>query len=114
MTTTVNARIDRTFLGVEDHGMLTFFLTLRGDSWSQGFGGFVLDSPTPFCGKAIRGVLETLKVESWEKLPGTIVRVEWEGAGRTIRRLGHAVEDRWFDLGALATSEQCQASAVRP
>ena len=40
-----NARITRTTLGVEDHGILTAFLHLEGDGWGIGFGGYALDEP---------------------------------------------------------------------
>jgi hypothetical protein len=37
------AAIERVFLGVEDHGLLTLDLTLAGPSWGQTFGGYALD-----------------------------------------------------------------------
>ncbi len=112
MTTRQNARIRTTFLGVEDHGILTFFVDLEGEGWGQGYGGYPLDTwngtrrvGLPFAGEAIRAILTTLEVESWEKLPGQVVRVEHvyeSGVGRTIQRMGHIVKDQWADLGALA------------
>lgn len=105
-----NARITRTTLGVEDHGILTAFLHLEGDGWGIGFGGYALDEPrkdaegrhagrfgTAYGMEWIRQVMETLCVESWEKLPGTHVRVETQGWGGVALRIGHITKERWFD-----------------
>lgn len=35
----VNAKVASTFLGYEDHGMLTVFLNMEGAGWAQGCGG---------------------------------------------------------------------------
>lgn len=113
-----NARIVRTTLGVEDHGIFSCFLMLEGDGWGGGFGGYALDGPvkeggefkgrrgTAWGAEFIRRLLDTLCVETWEALPGTIVRVESEGwGGRAAVAIGHAIKDRWFrpetDLAAL-------------
>lgn len=37
------ATVERLFLGVEDHGLLTLDLHLAGPSWGQSFGGYALD-----------------------------------------------------------------------
>ncbi len=89
-----NAFIKRTFLGVEDHGILTYFLHLEGSGWGQGFGGHICDGN--FLAVSIRKILETLKVESWEKLPGTHIRMQ--GDDDKIHRIGHILEDRWYDI----------------
>jgi hypothetical protein len=111
-----NAKIVSTSLGVEDHGIFTAYLHLDGGGWGGGFGGYSLDGPvkdtagkfegrvgSAFGAEFIRRVLETLEVETWEKLPGTIVRVTSEGlGGRAATTIGHAYKDRWFDPQKLA------------
>lgn len=104
-----NAEITSTMLGIEDHGIMTFFLMLR---WRPGagcgLGGYALDQYGGGCGlprighgmsyQAIREILETLKVNKWEDLPGTLCRIEENGLGRGIDKIGHIMEDRWFNL----------------
>lgn len=107
-TTTENATIESTYLGIEDHGTLTFYVHLSGDGWGQGLGGCALDQ---YGGEeadrsgwgpgltAIRRILEVVGVRSWEELPGKFVRVRREGLGSSGPPiLGHIIEDRWFDL----------------
>ncbi len=115
-----NAVIRSTTLGVEDHGILTFFLHLDYDGSGQGFGGYGLDEPvhengtfkgrrgTAYGCEAIRRVLEVLGVERWEKLPGTPCRVVAEHT--KVNRIGHYLKDQWLDLSALA--DEFRALAV--
>lgn len=103
-----NAKIKSTTLGIEDHGMMIFFIAIEWPGGGASLGGYSLDrhSPTKIrkgCGhsyQAIRIILETLKVESWEKLPGTLIRIKDPGAGALLNEIGHILEDRWFNLGA--------------
>jgi len=107
--------VRRTMLGVEDHGILTCMLHVDGDGWGIGFGGYALDQPMwtdpqnkrDFLGRQgtnygmefIRRVLDTLEVETWEKLPGTVVRIRFDGDGLCGERcvgIGHAYKNRWF------------------
>lgn len=98
MTPTMrNARITGTHLGDEDYGP-TYFIYLDYGGSGQGFGGHHLSGE--FTHEAIFRLLNTLGVGSWEKLPGTPVRViaDW---GR-IHRIGHYLEDKWLSLSELA------------
>ena len=108
-----NAIIESTTLGVEDHGIFSYFLHLKyGDSSSQGSGGYCLDTPvmdgTKFLGRVgmaygaetIRKILEVLEVSRWEKLPGTPCRVISEH--EKVHRIGHYLKDKWFDPKLLA------------
>ena len=119
--TVCNAKITGTMLGIEDHGILTFFVFLEGKGWGQGLGGFALDQykdrerdggERESIGAglaAIRKILETVGVEKWENLPGTLIRVERSGLGSSVPpRIGHILEDRWFDLG------EFMAKAAKP
>ena len=111
MSETRNAKIVSTVLGLEDHGILTCWLMLDGDGWGVGFGGYALDGydetkkrriGAAFGAEYVRALLDTLGIESWEKLPGTVVRVETEGWGGKVQRIGHALKERWFDPAELA------------
>ena len=114
-----NAKIRSTMLGIEDHGILTFYLHIEANGWGQGVGGYCLDGanpekdhtkPRPGFGPgltAIRQILETVGVDRWEKLPGTLIRVrrtgDWGSALPPI--IGHIIEDRWFDLKAFMETQ---------
>lgn len=101
-----NCKITKTQLGIEDHGMMIFFITVEGCGWGVSIGGYSLDKyikdqPREGCGKAyqaIRRILEILEIDTWEKLPGTIIRVETEGPGSQATKIGHIIKDKWFDI----------------
>lgn len=111
-----NARITSTTLGVNDHGIMDAWLMLDYGGSGQGFGGYALDEPLKRDGKFVRragtsfglqfimDLLATLEVESWEKLPGTVLRVRLsgDGFGGKIEAVGHYMKDQWFDPAALA------------
>lgn len=104
-----NAEIESTMLGFEDHGILTCFLTLNYGGSGQGFGGFVLDSwdeeesrrvGIAYGMESIRQILKVVGVEKWEQLRGQRIRVEMDGS--RVHRIGHFLEDKWFDPVELA------------
>lgn len=106
-----NAKITGTSLGPEDHGIFTAWVTVEGEGWGVGFGGYAFDSwnekrkqrvGMSYGLEYIRRLMKTVGVERWEKLPGTYVRVETEGAGGKCLRIGHVLKDQWFDPKALA------------
>lgn len=101
----LNAKIADTKLG-EDHGCLTAEIFLEGGGWGCAFGGYCLDhwfaetgehSSTDGYG-AIIELMKTLEVESWEALKGKYVRVETEGWGGNITKIGHLIKDKWFSF----------------
>ena len=101
-----NCRIKSTMLGVEDHGIFTCMLHLEGDGWGCGFGGYGLDMwsdadkrriGTAYGMEFIKKILDTLELERWEQLPGTLIRAENEGIGGKVVRIGHYMRDKWFD-----------------
>ena len=113
MTKIENALIKSTMLGIEDHGCFTAYVFVDGDGWGCGFGGYALDQWYEAKGKRVGTayglefvmcLLEALGVESWEKLPGTICRVETEGPGGKIVRIGHPIKNKWFDPRELSAS----------
>lgn len=97
-TEIINARIESTMLGIEDHGILTCFLTLEWDDTSvQGFGGYDLRGPKS-AARWITGILEALDIDRWEDLPGKYVRMERESSHNgKILRIGHLTKNKWFN-----------------
>jgi hypothetical protein len=101
---TRNATIKSTFLGYEDHQILTCFLNLDYGDSGQSFGGYALDAydkdkddrvATVACGTWIKEILEVVELKSWEKLPGTHIRVKQDN-GR-VYAIGHLLKDKWFE-----------------
>lgn len=90
----VNAKIRRTDLGFHDgYGSLrNSWLHLEYGGAGQGFGGFVLGGP--YTDAWVYGILDALECESWEKLPGQLIRVRRE-KGLAVA-IGHPLKDRWF------------------
>lgn len=92
-----NAIIESTTLGFEGHGILTCFLQLNYSGSGQGFGGYALGGE--YTTTVIKGILNTVGVESWENLKGKHVRVkresDWNGK---ILEIGHFMEDKWFSF----------------
>lgn len=102
-TEILNAQITNTKLG-EEHGCLTAELFIEGASWACTFGGYCLDHWCSDVGEhestdgygAIIELMKTLDVESWENLKGQYVRVEIQGWGGNIVKIGHLIKDKWF------------------
>ena len=76
-------QIEKTNLGYEEHGIFTAWLRVKGDTWGQVVGGYVLDTTKPDGGGDREGtaygldliirILETLGVKQWESLIGVDV-----------------------------------------
>ena len=98
-----NAKITYTKLGFEDHGCLTFVLTLDGGGWGVNYGNYCLGHrcDKPGESKALDGygaiiwLLNTLEVDNWEDPKGTYVRVEFKD--NKIKCIGHLIKGQWFD-----------------
>ena len=93
-----NAKISSTMLGFEDHGIFTFTLFLDYGGAGQGYGNFSLGGT--FTDAAIREVLNTVGVKTWEDLPGKVVRVQANHS--EVSKLGNYLTDKWLDLAELA------------
>ena len=71
-------KIKDTFLGFEDHGLFSFFITFDFGTTVQAFAGYRLDQPskdnrfrgTAFGCEVIMRILNAVGVDSWEKLVG--------------------------------------------
>ena len=100
-----NATIENTMLGIEDHGIMSFSLTLTyGGGYGQGFGGYALDGKGGEQGHAksilcIRKIIETVGVEKWEDLRGKYIRIKKasEHAG-PIEEIGNIMDEKWFNI----------------
>ena len=112
----VNAKIISTTFGIEDHGIMTFFLHLEWSGCGQGLGGYALDKSQRGSDErigfapgfvAIRKILETVGVETWEDLKGQLVRLKIDSLGSSRRPIiGNILEDKWFDLKEFVESQR--------
>ena len=102
-----NAKISSTMLGREDHGIMTFMIYIDGGSFACGVGGYCLDEFNSATRarvfraesmEAISKVLEVVGVDKWEDLPGKYIRLEDNGLGSTVTKIGNIIKDKWFDL----------------
>jgi hypothetical protein len=100
-----NAQITSTKLG-QEHGCLTADIFVEGHGWQCAFGGYCLDKWCVGIGEhrsvdgygAIIELMKVLEVESWEQLKGQYIRVESEGWGGRILKIGHLMKDKWFSF----------------
>lgn len=118
--------VESTSLGVEDHGILTAYLHLKGDGTGIGVGGYGLDQPITVDGKFshreptaygfdhVLQLMRTVGVSRWEDLPGKscLVLFEKPGSwGQTSVGIAHLTdEDRVFILIDHATEWQARTS----
>ena len=103
-----NARIISTMLGHKDCPCFTAYINLEiGYGGGCFYGGYALDDYDPAKGErvAMKGgfqslfdLMNTLEVDSWEQLPGRFVRVEHDGSGSKVTRIGHLMKDKWFSF----------------
>lgn len=99
-----NAKAESTSLGFERGSILTAWVYLKMDGSGQGFGGYCLDTydkdkgrrvGVAYGSEQIRRILQTLGVDSWEKIPGTPCRIDHDRG--KVYRIGHFIEDKWYD-----------------
>lgn len=100
-----NYEIVSTHLGYEDHGIFTIYLTLKGGGFGVSVGGYALDEPID--GKRViarKGaelipkILDVVGVETWEQLKGQYIRVEDNGIGTKVSKIGHLMDNKWLDF----------------
>lgn len=80
------ARISDTYLGIEDHGILSLNLTFEMGSGVQGTGLYNLQGPSG--GPLLKRILETLGVEQWKQVGGQSVYVLYEREDYTAPVVG--------------------------
>jgi hypothetical protein len=105
---TKNAIIESTMLGIEDHGIMTFYLNLKYDGSCQSAGGYSLDSPFKKDGKFIKRVgteqglslimevLNIVGVGKWEDLKGKAIRVKSDNSG--VYEIGNLMKEDWLNF----------------
>ena len=102
-----NAKIVNTMLGREDHGIMTFMITVEWSAYVCGIGGYCLDSynretkQRVYSAKsmeAISKILDTVGVDTWEELKGKYIRIKDNGLGSTINEIGNLMEEKWFNF----------------
>jgi hypothetical protein len=104
-----NAKITSTKLGIEDHGIMTFWLFLEWNGGGVGFGGYALDEwqgERTSSGKrvgigmgmdCIMEIMRIVGVENWEDIKGKHIVVESEGWGGKATGIRNLIkEDLWF------------------
>lgn len=102
-----NAVITGVTISMADHGCLTFGLVLNGEGWGCTYGGVCIGhgylGADHFDGsakglEAMMRIMDTVGVERWEDLDGKYIRVEINGWGDPITKIGHITRNKWFDL----------------
>lgn len=102
-----NAKIASTMLGREEHGIMTFMIFVDFYEGCCGIGDYALDAYDKntecrvYSGKgleAISQILEVVGVDTWEDLPGSYIRVKYQGWGSTVDEIGNLMEEKWFNI----------------
>lgn len=104
----LNAKITSTSITMAEHGCLTFWITVEDGGWGVSIGGYSIGhgylGSDEFHGygpglEAIMRIMDVVGVDKWEDLNGKYIRVESNGWGRTVKKIGHITNDKWFDIG---------------
>lgn len=104
-----NAKITKVSITMEDHGCLTFWVTLDGGGWGCGFGGYCIGhgamgyKPKEFTATgdglvAMMRIMDTVGVHNWEDLNGKYVRCKVGRLGEGIDEIGNIIADKWFNI----------------
>ena len=107
MSNIENAKIKDVSISMADHGVLTFTIFVEGYGWCCGIGQYV--NGVGYLGAdywkgngsaivAMMKIMNTVGVEKWEDLKGKYIRVESDGWGSSIHKIGNILKDKWFDL----------------
>lgn len=95
----INAKIEYATLGYEGHHILTIMLGFTFGSGGQGYGGYSMEGASGFLSESIKGILDTVGEEDWNKLKGSLVRLRRQGGWNgKIVAVGNIMEDKWFSF----------------
>ena len=101
---------------MEDHGVLTFSITLEGNGTGCVFGHYVIGHG--YLGakefkaenghglEAMMRIMDTVGVERWEDLQGKYVRFKSEGLGHSVDTIGNIIKDKWFNIKEFFASKK--------
>jgi hypothetical protein len=98
-----NAVITEASITINGKGILDCWLTLDYGGSGQGFGGYALQLPKDWAhysmlgpaGHFIYRVMEIAGVNDFDELTGKSIRVDSDNS--KVYRIGHIVNDDWFD-----------------
>jgi len=100
-----NAKIKSVNLSMKDHGCLTLEMWLQGNGWDIVYGGYAIGNgylgAKNFNGNEksaeyIMRIMDTVGAEKFNDMTGKYIRVETNGWGEPIDKIGNIVEDKWF------------------
>lgn len=103
----INAKIIGTFLGIEDHGIPTFGISIEtSEGWCTTIGYYSLGGydkqkeEYSWCNlEIIFKILEIVGVDSWEELTGNYIRIKTPEQWNTpIIEFGNLMKDKWINL----------------
>lgn len=103
----LNAKITSTSITMADHGCLTFWVTIQGGGWGVSIGGYSIGhgylGADEFNGygpglEAMMRIMDVVGVDKWEDLKDKYIRVESNGWGKHITKIGHITSEKWFDI----------------
>lgn len=95
-----NVEIVDAEIEIEDHGLMTFGLLVKGEGFGVNVGGYV-----GFNDNIIRAILDTVGVSKWSQLKGKYCRIKTEGWGSSVKDIGNIVDDKWINLEELYEKE---------
>ena len=102
-----NAYITHVDLSMADHGVLTLEISLEGNSWGCVYGGYVLGhgylGAKEFTGseqglESIMRIMDVVGADKFNEMTGTLIRVATKGLGSSVKIIGNAIKDQWFDI----------------
>ena len=102
-----NAKITKTMLGREDHGIFTFMIYIQFGASGCAIGSYSLDEYDKETKtrifrsesmEVISKILDVVGVDTWEELPGKYIRIKDNGWGSTVDEIGNLMEEKWFNI----------------
>ena len=102
----LNAKITKVDLSMADHGVLMLQMSLQGSGWGVCFGGRVLGkgyvgakefSGSPKGIEEIERIMDVVGVDKFNDMKDKYIRVVIDGWGDGVDKIGHIIEDKWFD-----------------
>ena len=102
-----NAKITKTMLGRENHGIFTFMIHIEFGCSGCAVGCYALDEydtetqTRVFKAESmeiIAKILDVVGVDTWEDLKGQYIRIKDNGWGSTVNEIGNLMEEKWINI----------------